>query len=246
MNAKLYGLEVLLFLSLAAGEVSAQIYNPKVIGYYTTAFAPGNNLFDNQLEDDPDTLSTLFFQAPVPNGTTISLWNSTTSSYDTKSTFSGGSWSIDLTLQPGSCALLNTMSAFTNTFIGNVLNHDGSLYNGGKLLPPPVFSGANGIYLLGDKCITADTGTNIFINILGRLPNTGEQVTLLNNVSQTYTTSTYIGNGNWDNVPTLGLGDAALFNIESVPEPNVFSLLNICALFICWRIKWPNIIRAFQ
>jgi hypothetical protein len=154
MNAKLYGLEVLLFLSLAAGEVSAQIYNPKVIGYYTTAFAPGNNLFDNQLEDDPDTLSTLFFQAPVPNGTTISLWNSTTSSYDTKSTFSGGSWSIDLTLQPGSCALLNTMSAFTNTFIGNVLNHDGSLYNGGKLLPPPVFSGANGIYLLGDKCIT--------------------------------------------------------------------------------------------
>lgn len=236
MKTKLCRLGILLILSLAAGDVPAQVYNQGIIGYVPTIFRPGNNLFNNPLENGSDTLNSLF-SYKIPNGTTVSLWNSTTSSFDTTSTYSSGSWSIDLTLQPGTGALLNTPLAFTNTVIGTALDHDGSILQSEQLTTPPVFSGPNGIYLFGDKCPTVDTGTDIFLNVLGRLPNIGEQITLLDKISKTYTTSTYLGSGNWDNVPTLGLSDAAFFNIESVPEPSVLSLFCLCILFLCWRMK---------
>jgi hypothetical protein len=234
LNTKLYKCVILISFSLAAEAVSAQgVYNSNVVGYVVTTFNAGINLFENPLEDPPDNLSNLFYQFPVPNGTTISLWNSTQSSFDTTSEYLNGSWTVDLMLQPGTGAQLNTPLAFTNVFIGSVLNHDGSSWSENPILPP-VFSGPNGIYLLGDKSPTVDTGTSIFLNILGRLPNVGEQVTTLSG------TSTYLGNGDWDNVPTLGVGDAAFFNIESVPEPSAFSLFSLCVLFICWWLKWPN------
>jgi hypothetical protein len=212
-----------------------------IVGYFNTAFTIGDTLFNNTLDNGTNTLSTLFSRVAISNGTTVSLWNAATSSFDTTSTFSSGAWSLNLTLSPGTGARLNTSVAFTNTFVGEVQNHDGSILTDDQdLAPPPVFSGFNGIYLLGDKCVTSDTGTDIFLNVLGRLPNTGEQVTLLNNVSEIYTTSTYLGNGNWDNVPMLGVGQAAFFNIQSVPEPSVSSLLSICFLYFCWRMKRPN------
>src|SRR5450631_2560876 len=75
-----------------------------VVGYVNSIFKPGENLFNNPLDDGSDTLNDLF-DYPIPNGTTISLWNSTTSSFGTTSIYSGGSWSINLTLRPGTGAL---------------------------------------------------------------------------------------------------------------------------------------------
>jgi hypothetical protein len=205
-------------------------------GYVNTPFLPGATLFNNPL--DYNGVNNLTDLIPVPpNGTTVSLWNSATASFGTTSTYNNGSWSINLTLQPGTGAELFTSIAFTNTFVGNVLNHDGSPYTGGNLPPPPVFTGPNGIYLLGDKCPTTDTGTDIFLNILGRLPNVGEQVTLLNSATQIDTTSTYLGNGNWDNIPTLTVGYSAFLDVGPVPEPTTASLFCISLLFICWRMK---------
>jgi hypothetical protein len=224
MNNKLHKLTVLIISSLAAETASAQ-----VIGYVNTVFGAGNTLFENPLLNSTDNLTNLFNQG-VPNGTTISLWNTTQSSFVITSKYLNGSWTLDLILDPGNGAQLNTPSAFTNTFVGNVLNHDGSLYNG-QQLPPPVFSGPNGTYLLGDKSPTPETGTDIFLNIFGRLPNGGEQVTTFSG------TSTYLGNGEWDNVPTLGTGLAAFFTIEAVPEPGAGSLFSICTLFVCWCMR---------
>jgi hypothetical protein len=85
-----------------------------------------------------------------------------------------------------------------------------------------------------------DTGTDIFLNILGRLPNFGEQVTLLNTASQTDTTSTYLGSGNWDNIPVLGVGQAAFLKVEPAPEPGVFSIFIVGIIFIYWRMKRLN------
>lgn len=205
--------------------------------YVNDLFLPGDTLFNNPLSQPGYETLNYLFPSSIPNGTTISLWNSTTASFGTTSTFSSGAWSINLTLQPGTGAQLFTPLAFTNTFVGNVLNHDGNPIVGGQITPPPVFTGPNGIYLLGDKCPTTDTGTDIFLNILGRLPNIGEQVTLLNNVTQTYTTSTYLGSGNWDNVPTLNVGYSAFLNVESVPEPSTLSFFGICYLFLYWQLK---------
>ena len=58
--------------------------------------------------------------------------------------------------------------------------------------------------MLGDACPTLDIGTNIFLNILGRMPFIGEKV------STVFTTSTYLGNGQWDVVPTLNVSEAEM------------------------------------
>lgn len=218
MNTKLYKLAILALMSLTVEAASAQ---STVVGYCNFVFLPGPNLFENPLENAPDTLDNLFGQN-VPDGTTISLWNPNLSSFDSVSEYLNGNWTVDFTLGPGTGAELNTASAFTNTFAGTVLNHDGTVYTGTSVLtPPPVFSGPNGTCLLGDLAPTGDSGTNIFLNILGRLPNVGEQVTTLSG------TSTYLGDGAWDNLPTLDVGQAAFLTIESVPEPGAFSLFRI-------------------
>jgi hypothetical protein len=208
-------------LSLAVFTLAAcSTQSFAVVGYVNTIFAPGDKLFSNPLQNSPNTLSTLFLPS-TPNGSTVSLWNSATMSYDTVSTYSGGSWSLDLTLNPGTGALFNSPSIFTNTFVGEALNHDGTpLGDPEDLLPPPLYAGPNGLFLFGDKTPMSSTGTNIFLNILGRAPNVGEQVMTLS------ATSTYLGGGLWDSTPTLNVGEAVFLNIGPVPvpEPTVVSL----------------------
>lgn len=206
-----------------------------IVGYINYTFVPGNTFFTSQLDNSPNDLATLFGNTPI-EGTTISLWDATTHTFNTASTYNFslyGGWSVNLTLQAGAGYLLNTFAVFTNTFVGTPLNHDGSTLNiGDPLTPPPVYAGANGIYLLGDKTPVVNTGTDIFLNILGRLPNVGEQVITLTD------TSTYLGGGSWSGgVPTLNLGDAALLNIGPVPEPSsvALGLLGASLVYICRR-----------
>lgn len=220
----------LLVTAFIIQSASAQIYSGNVVGYVNHTFVTGNNLFCNPLEASANTLSVLFNPATVPDGTIVSLWNPTTDSFDTTATISGGVWSLDLTLNPGTGALLTAPTAFLNTFVGYVDNHDGTAYNGFTLLPPPTFSGPDGIYLLSDKAPVANTGSNIFLNILGRLPNLGEQVIT------SAGTSTYLGDDQWDILPVLNVSDAAFLNIgpfsssvtlpalAPVPEPTTITL----------------------
>lgn len=236
MKTKIYKLAVLVSLSLLAKDAPAQVYGGNIVGYDNFFFKAGANLFENPFENSPNTLTNLFNQA-VPDGTTISLWNPTLAAFGAISTYLNGAWTVDLMLEPGTGAKLDAPSAFTNTFAGVVLNHDGSvLSNPFGLTPPPVFAGSDGTYLMGDRAPVADIGADIFLNIFGRLPNVGEQVATLSG------TSTYLGNGDWDNVPVLGVGEAAFFtthttlNIQPVPEPGVLSLFSLGSLFICWRI----------
>jgi hypothetical protein len=187
-------------------------------GYVNTIFAPGSTLFSNPLDLGAYDLNNLLPPPFVPAGTTVSLWDSTTRTYGNTSVLSGGAWSLDFTLNPGTGARLTTSINFTNTFVGNVLNHDGTPLLGPPT-PPPVYTGPNGIFLLADACPTTDTGTDIFLNILGRQPNVGEQVITLSS------TSTYLGSGNWSGgVPTLNVGRSAFLNVGPVPEPTTLAL----------------------
>lgn len=191
-------------------------------GYVVRTFNVGDNLFVNPLHFAFNTLSNAFAAAPVTHGTTVSLWNPATLSYDTTSTFNAnnGSWSLNFTLTPGTGARLTTTTSFQAVFIGDVLNHDGSPWNGNDpFVNPPPYTGPAGTFLLGDKTPVSNTGNDIFLHILGRNPSVGEQVSTLT------TTSTYLGDGLWDNLPVLGVSEAAFLHVAAVPEPTTAVLL---------------------
>lgn len=225
-------------LLVAQVNLNAQVYSQNLVGYVNFDFYVGVNLFGNPLDDSINVgtslnavnkLSSIFpnsGQGAPPDGTKVALWNAASDSYGPSSVFNAGSWSTDLTLLPGTGAELIAPTTFTATFVGGVVDNDGNppQVSGGDILfaPPPVFAGPNGTYLRADAAPLVDVGTDVFLNIFGRLPNPGEQVTLLNAATQTYTTDTYLGNGAWDNVPTLQVGEAAFFTINSVPEPSTF------------------------
>lgn len=213
-----------------------------VVGYYNYKFFQGDNLFQDNLLGSPADLNTIFSTTPPPDGTTIGLWNPTHLAYDTFSHYSSGSWSSDFTLTPGTGALLIAPTTFTNTFVGQVVNHDGSLYTGATV-PAPPFAGPNGAYLMGDAFIASSSGTNLFANVIGRLPNDQEQVIRLDAATQTYVTSTYDAlSGTWDITPTSSIGDAVFFNVGpiaftppaliAIPEPSVaaLALFGLCLL----------------
>lgn len=232
-------------LLLSSQLVSAQpVYSQNIVGYVSRVFASGDNLFVVPLQVNSNSiLSGIFWGNEIPEGTSVSLWNPTTANFDTNSVYQSGVWTVDLLLLPGMGARLTTSSNFTNTFVGSVLSHDGTGFTNISELPPPpppIFAGPAGIYLRGDATPLINTGTDVFLNIFGRLPNAGEQVTLLDALTQTYTTSTYLGNNSWDVVPTLNISQAGFFNISAVPEPSsmALGLLGVALLGIFGRRRY--------
>jgi hypothetical protein len=217
MNRKCLCLAVAFLTSLTS-------HGSNIVGYVNLTFQPGANWFANPLLADSDSLSSLIPSAP--DGTTVSLWDPSADQFNTTSTFADGAWSANLTLDPGTGALLNTSSSFNNYFVGTVENPDGTIATGGGASGvAPVFSGPNGVYFLSCKSPFALSGDQVLQYILGRGPNEGEQVTTLNALTQTYTTTTY-HDGAWSNGdPTLAVGSAAMINIGPVPEPSSLALL---------------------
>jgi hypothetical protein len=225
---------VLAISSLVAAASAQSVTSGDIVGYVNLVFQPGNNWVGNTLEYEygPNTLDNLITDAPV--GTTVSLWNPASNGFSSPSSWDGAEWSTDLTLDPGTGFQLNTPTLFTNTFTGTVLNLDGSVLwvtNGvAQFTEPAPFSGANGVYLLSCKSPLAlgpGDQFSVFDGILGRAPQNGESVTFLNPLTQTETTTTFL-DGVWSNgEPTLGIGEAALFDIGPVvvPEPSVAALL---------------------
>jgi hypothetical protein len=196
-------------------------FSANVVGYVNEQFGPGDTLFGNPLLNTFNDLNHLFDPTYVPQGTTISLWDATSHQWAQSSTFLDGTWSVDLELNPGTGALLHTSALFVNTFVGTVLNADGSPYDGNGITPPPPFAGPNGTYLWSSKVPAQFPGIGPVWNyIVGRDPHEGEQFSTLTSI----TTFTH---GAWDNGdPFLNVGQAAFFNIgPSVPEPSVAGLV---------------------
>ncbi len=182
------------------------------VGYINRLFHAGTNLFHSGLDGLNNHLSSLI--PGPPENTAVSLWNPSANAFDATSVFSGSAWSIDFDLPPGTGARLVTSARFMATFVGEVLNHDGSPINADNPIPPP-FSSPDGLYLLGDKSPMASTGTDVFLNIVGRMPNIGEQITRLDATNQVYITSTYLGDGAWDIEPSISWCEAVFFRLAS-------------------------------
>ena len=209
------------------GSTRAQVFSGNIVGYINQPLYVGNNLIANQLGTGNDTLSNLF-NVGIPEGTTFTLWNAALVQFMPLSTYDTTSgWSINYGLTYGEGGELNTPSPFTNTFAGTVWPG----YGGVGSYHPPLVSGS-GLMLL--SCYIPIGAT--FSDVVGRAPQNGESVSLLNALTQISTTTTF-ENGTWSNGdPLLNVGQSAFFNLEPTtaptPEPFASTLLGAGLLLL--------------
>ena len=208
----------LAFLIATRISVGAQpIFSSNVVGYANIYFYAGNNLFSSPFGEEDNSLNTLF-QVGAPQGTTFTEWDSLTQNYLPLSIYDANSgWSINYILGYGQGGLLNTPINFTNTFAGTV-------WPGWNLQRPantPLVTNT-GSLLLSSYIPWSDA---TFFDVVGRNPQNGESVKMLDALSQTYTI-TIFQDDLWNNgAPSLGVGQAAFFNLSGpVPEPEFLSL----------------------
>ena len=204
-----------------------------ITGYVNQTLDAGVNLINNPLDNGTNTVSNVFPTGSTPEFTKVSIWDPLTQDYTQHSTLVGGSWTVELSLPVGTGALVSAPSSFTNTYTGDVLHGDGVLYVSGSFLPPSAFGGPDGIYLLGTIVPIARGGgaDDLFDWVVGRAPEIGESVSVLNTITQQLETHTYTGTGWSGGEPPLAVAESAFFNLGPVsgtafvPEPSSTLLL---------------------
>lgn len=209
-------------------SVHAQIFGPGIVGYINDVLYPGDNLIANQLSNSNNTLNAIF-GPNVPEGTGFTKWDSAARQFLPISTYDTNSgWSINYTLTFGEGGLLHTTTTFTNTFVGGVW----SGYDGISPFEPPLIN-SYGLLLLSCYIPIAPA---TFDDVVGRDPQNGESVTILNAATQQSTLTTF-ANGVWSNGdPVLALGQSAFYSLLPVPEPGTLGLLAAGAvLFAVFR-----------
>jgi hypothetical protein len=109
--------------ALTAGIVTsqAQVYSQNVVGYVNLSLPAGLTMVANPLNNTTNDLNTIIPTAGF--GDTIYIWTGTTFN----SSIYVGSWSPDVTMNPGQGFFYAASSPITLTFTGNVLQ--GSLTN---------------------------------------------------------------------------------------------------------------------
>ena len=213
-------------------SVHAQIFTQGTIGYINQVLSPGDNLIANQFGNSNNTLNVILNQG-IPEGTAFTKWDPASVQFLPISTYdTNGGWSVNYELSYGEGGLLHSASTFTNIFFGTVWPG----FNGqGSFVPPLVTS--YGLLLL--SCYVP-IGSATFYDVVGRDPQNGESVTILNAAAQLSTITTF-ANGNWSNGdPLLNVGQSAFFTLKPVPEPEVLSLFGAGAIFFatfCRKVK---------
>jgi hypothetical protein len=226
MKAQKLGLALLIW-GVTATASFAQSLN--IVGYINRPILPGENLIANQLNFAPlagpvnNSINNILLG--VADGTTFTKWDSSANAFLPLSVFSlqSQTWSINYTLNLGEGALVNSPSLTTNTFVGEV----GPYLNAGS----PRQIGWNPGYADGLHLIAGPIpfGNSTFEEVVGRAPEIGEWVKILNEQTQTYSTTTFDG-VDWDNgAPSLSVAQAAWFNLGpvSVPEPSSMALVGM-------------------
>lgn len=197
-----------------------------IVGYVNQVWPAGTDmLIANPLDDGVNKLSSVMPHAP--NGTTVSLWDSSANAFVETSERVSGIWTMDFEMLLGIGFLLNSPMLYTNTYVGEVRTGDGVPPIGDIFFPPSPFSQPDGVYLLA--AITPMSGDIDFMYewVVGRPPQVGEQVSKLDPAVKT----TYLGDGLWTD-PTFGLGvaESAFFSIGPAAVPDGGATLGLLGL----------------
>ena len=166
--------------AMAASAASAQVYSVNVVGYVNLPLYTGTNYIANQLDNEQgNSLDTLFqageTSSAIPEGTTFTEWNPATDQFLPASTYDTvNGWSINYALTFGEGGMLITPMLFTNSFVGDL--SPAITFNGGTgVFTPPLVTGT-GLQFL--SCVVPIAGAT-FYDVVGRDPQNGESVTLL-------------------------------------------------------------------
>jgi hypothetical protein len=214
----------LVFFAGVGVSANSQVFSSNVVGYINQPLYAGDNLIANQLSFSNNTLNAIF-QPGVPEGATFTEWDPSSQQYLPASVYDiNTGWSINYELDYGQGGLFHSPVNFINTFAGSVWPG----FDGIDPFAPPLVTGSGTLLLSCFIPIAPAT----FYDVVGRDPQNGESVTLLDAVSQTYTTTVF-ENGVWDNgTPMLNIGQSAFFNLEPVPEPAVYNLVGAGLLLL--------------
>jgi hypothetical protein len=151
--------------ALVAGVISseAQVYSANIVGYVNVALPAGQfALISNPLDDGTNTANDLL--GTLPNKSAIELWNG--SSFVTYGKSASG-FTPNPAIPVGTGFFVKSATAFTNTFVGNVVPAPGG--NQSTVNFP-----AGTFVLVGSSLPVSgtfnDVGTNT-INLIATLPN---------------------------------------------------------------------------
>ena len=185
---------LLLTVALGAAGIAssfAQVYSQNAVGYVTKVFPTGLTLFANPLKAPDNTLGALITSPPLFsnfykfNGTSFDL-----------ATFGPGGWDLPaLTLNTGEGGFINTDTAFTNTFVGEV--EQGTLVN---TVPA-------GLSIRSSRVPQAAA-----VDVLGLTLGLFDNLYKWNNGTGQYTIYTF-GPAGWDpSVPSVDVAEAVFIN----------------------------------
>lgn len=121
----------LAFAGLLCSRVQscAGVYGGNIVGYVNHVFVPGYNFANNPLNGTNNNVSEIL--AFPPNGLAVYAWNVASQSFDPPITYTSGSgWSGDVNLPVGKGFVLQSLSQWTNTFVGEVLLNTTNLIAG--------------------------------------------------------------------------------------------------------------------
>jgi hypothetical protein len=151
--------------ALVAGVISsdAQVYSANIVGYVNVSMPAGALvLTSNPLDDGTNTANDLL--ASLPNKSVIQIWNG--SGFTPISKTATG-FSPNPSLPVGTGFFVKSATAFTNTFVGNVVPAPGGNQSAVNLP-------AGTLVLVGSTLPVGgtfnDVGTNAF-NLIATLPN---------------------------------------------------------------------------
>jgi len=191
-----------------------------IVGYYNLSIQPGYNLIANQLSFSNNTLNAIF-NPTTPIGSTFTRWDPVAQQFAPLSTYTGpGGWTINYSLNFGEGGILSSPILWTNTFVGEVT--PAYIIDVGLNWHPNY---PDGLHLLSSPIpLTAPIDIN-FTNAVGRLPQNGEWVAILNPATQLYTITTFHTGSGWDNGdPVLSYGQSAWFDLGGGLLPNLSSI----------------------
>jgi hypothetical protein len=187
-------------LSAAGAATSlAQVYSVNAVGYVNKTIPVGFTMVANPLNTTSNTIGALFPNPPLFSN--FYKWNG--SGFDI-ATFTPGGWDQPaITLNPGEGGFVNTATAFTNTFVGEVMQ--GTLANA-----IPV-----GFSIRASQVPQAGPVDTLGLTTLATFDN------LYQWNGTTYTIYTVLPGGTWDpSVPSLALAESVFINASAATSWN--------------------------